>query len=43
MPATPKRMKPWKDALPPGKQYPIDTALQLVKDTACPEIGRAHV
>ena len=34
MPATPKRMKPWKDALPPGKQYPIDTALQLVKDFA---------
>jgi len=27
-------MKPWKDALPPGKQYPIDAALQLVKDFA---------
>ena len=34
MPATPKRMKPWKDALPPGKQYPIDAALQLVKNFA---------
>src|SRR5688500_15310490 len=26
-----KREKTWKDKLPPGKQYPIDDALKLVK------------
>ena len=34
MPAVAKRMKPWKDALPPGKQYPVDDALRLVKEFA---------
>src|SRR6185312_14696821 len=32
--ATPKRMKAWKDKLPPGKQYPVDEALKLVKEFA---------
>jgi large subunit ribosomal protein L1 len=32
--ATPKRMKTWKDKLPPGKQYPIEEALNLVKEFA---------
>jgi len=32
--ATPKRMKAWKDKLPPGKQYPIEEALKLVKEFA---------
>jgi len=34
MPAIAKRMKPWKDALPPGKSYPVDEALKLVKQFA---------
>jgi len=34
MPFVAKRMKPWKDALPPGKSYPIDDALKLVKEFA---------
>ena len=34
MPAVAKRMKPWKDALPPGKTYPIDDAFKLVKEFA---------
>jgi large subunit ribosomal protein L1 len=29
-----KRVKVWKDKLPPGKQYPIDEALKLVKEFA---------
>ena len=29
-----KREKTWKDKLPPGKQYPIDDALKLVKQFA---------
>ena len=29
-----KRMKAWKDKLPPGKQYPIEEALKLVKEFA---------
>ena len=29
-----KRMKAWKDRLPPGKQYPIEEALKLVKEFA---------
>ena len=34
MPAVAKRIKPWKDALPPGKTHPIDDALRLVKQFA---------
>ena len=34
MPFVAKRMKPWKDALPPGKTYPIDDAFKLVKEFA---------
>jgi large subunit ribosomal protein L1 len=29
-----KRMKAWKEKLPPGKQYPIEEALKLVKEFA---------
>jgi large subunit ribosomal protein L1 len=29
-----KRTKAWKEKLPPGKQYPIDDALKLVKEFA---------
>ena len=29
-----KRMKVWKDKLPPGKQYPVEEALKLVKEFA---------
>ena len=29
-----KRMKSWKEKLPPGKQYPVDEALKLVKEFA---------
>ena len=29
-----KRMKTWKEKLPPGKQYPVDEALKLVKEFA---------
>jgi large subunit ribosomal protein L1 len=29
-----KRQKPWKDKVAPGKQYPIDDALKLVKEFA---------
>jgi large subunit ribosomal protein L1 len=29
-----KRMKVWKEKLPPGKQYPVDEALKLVKEFA---------
>ena len=34
MPFVAKRMKPWKDALPPGKTYPVDDAFKLVKEFA---------
>jgi len=34
MPALAKRMKVWKEKLPPGKQYAIDEALKLVKEFA---------
>jgi len=34
MPFEAKRIKAWKDKLPPGKQYPIDEALKLVKEFA---------
>jgi len=31
---TAKRMKEWSEKLPPGKQYPVDEALKLVKQYA---------
>jgi len=34
MPFIAKRMKPWKDALPPGKTYAVDEAFKLVKEFA---------
>jgi large subunit ribosomal protein L1 len=34
MAAVTKRMKPWAEKLPPGKQYPLDEALALVKQFA---------
>ncbi len=34
MPFIAKRLKPWKDALPPGKTYPVDDAFKLVKEFA---------
>ena len=34
MPAVVKRTKTWKEKLPPGKSYPIDDALKLVKEFA---------
>jgi len=34
MAATPKRAKAWKDKLTPGKFYPLDEALALVKECA---------
>ena len=34
MAAVTKRMKPWTEKLPPGKQYPLDEALALVKQFA---------
>lgn len=32
--AIPKRVKVWKEKLTPGKQYPVDEALKLVKELA---------
>jgi large subunit ribosomal protein L1 len=34
MPFVAKRMKSWKDKLPPGRQYPADEAFRLVKEFA---------
>jgi large subunit ribosomal protein L1 len=34
MPAVAKRLQAWKTKLTPGKQYPIDDALKLVKEFA---------
>jgi large subunit ribosomal protein L1 len=34
MPFVSKKQKPWADKLPPGKQYPVDDALKLVKEFA---------
>ena len=34
MPAVAKRIKTWKAKLPPGKSFPIDDALKLVKEFA---------
>src|SRR5271154_2186035 len=41
MPATPKRMQPWKTKLTPGKQYPLDDALKLVKEFATAKFAEA--
>jgi large subunit ribosomal protein L1 len=41
MPATPKRMQAWKTKLAPGKQYPIDDALKLVKEFATAKFPEA--
>src|SRR5436189_6477911 len=32
--AVAKRQKPWKEKLQPGKQYPVEEALKLVKEFA---------
>lgn len=34
MPAVAKRVKAWKDKIPPGKYFPIDQAISLVKQFA---------
>jgi large subunit ribosomal protein L1 len=34
MAAVAKRMKPWAEKLPPGKQFPVDEAVKLVKEFA---------
>ena len=34
MPAATKRMKVWTDKVPPGKQFPLDDALKLIKELA---------
>ena len=34
MPAVAKRAKPWKEKLTPGKHYPVDEALSLLKEFA---------
>ena len=36
-----KRMKAWKSKLAPGKQYPIDEALGLVKEFASPKFNES--
>ena len=41
MPAVAKRMQPWKTRLTPGKQYPIDDALKLVKEFATAKFAEA--
>ena len=41
MPATPKRMQAWKSKLTPGKQYPIEDALKLVKEFATAKFAEA--
>ena len=41
MPATPKRMQAWKTKLTPGKQYPVDDALKLVKEFATAKFPEA--
>ncbi len=42
MPAATKRMKVWTDKVPPGKQFPLDDALKLVKelDREVQRVGR---
>src|SRR5258708_30008831 len=39
--ATPKRVKAWKAKLTPGKQYPVDEALKLVKEFATAKFAEA--
>ena len=41
MPHVAKRQKVWKAKLPPGKQYPIDDALKLVKEFATAKFPEA--
>ena len=41
MPVVAKRMQPWKTKLTPGKQYPIDDALKLVKEFATAKFAEA--
>jgi large subunit ribosomal protein L1 len=41
MPHVAKRQKVWKTKLPPGKQYPIDDALKLVKEFATAKFPEA--
>jgi len=41
MSATPKRMQAWKTKLTPGKQYPVDDALKLVKEFATAKFAEA--
>ena len=41
MPASPKRQQAWKTKLTPGKQYPIDDALKLVKEFATAKFAEA--
>jgi large subunit ribosomal protein L1 len=41
MPHVAKRIKAWKSKLPPGKQYPIDDALKLVKEFATAKFPEA--
>jgi len=41
MPHVAKRMQPWKTRLVPGKQYPIDDALKLVKEFATAKFPEA--
>jgi large subunit ribosomal protein L1 len=41
MPHVAKRIKAWKDKLTPGKQYPIDDALNLVKQLATAKFPEA--
>lgn len=41
MAATAKRVKAWADRLQPGKQYPIDEALALVKELATAKFNEA--
>jgi large subunit ribosomal protein L1 len=36
-----KRVKAWKEKLPPGKQYPIEEALKLVKEFAQAKFNEA--
>jgi large subunit ribosomal protein L1 len=41
MPHVAKRQQAWKSKLPPGKQYPIDDALKLVKEFATAKFPEA--
>ena len=41
MAAVTKRMKPWSEKLPAGKQYPLDEALALVKQFAVAKFDEA--